>query len=385
MIPYSKQSINNTDIRAVHKVLKSDFLTQGPISKIFEKKLCKIVGAKSATTFNSATSALHISCLALGVGKGDIVWTCTNSFVASANCAEYCGAKVDLVDINIENFNISITDLKAKLKKAKKIKKLPKVVIPVHFTGLPCDMKNIYKLSKRYRFKIIEDASHAIGAKYLNQNIGNCKYSNITVFSFHPVKIITTAEGGAALTNNENLDNKLKILRTHGIVRDKKYLKTKINKGWYYEFQKLGYNYRLNEIQSALGLSQLKRLKKWVTYRNKLASIYRRELKDLPIIMPKIEKEYYSSYHLFVIRLKKNKKKISRDQIYEILKKKGIMTNVHYIPIHTQPYYKQKGFKNSNFPKAMEYFKTCLSLPMYVGLTKSKQAKVIKNLRNILL
>ena len=385
MIPYSRQIVNSEDIKKVNQVLKSDFLTQGPKSQLFEKTLAKNIGVKSATTFNSATSALHISCLALNVGKDDIVWTCTNSFVASANCAQYCGAEIDLIDINLENFNISISDLIRKLEKAKILKKLPKVLIPVHFTGLPCDMKSIYKLSKKYNFKIIEDASHAIGAKYLNENIGNCKYSDITVFSFHPVKIITTAEGGAALTNNQSLEKKLKLLRAHGIVRDKKHLKNKNKKKWYYEFQKLGYNYRLNEIQSVLGLSQLKRLKKWVIYRNQLANIYRKRLKDLPIIFPKKEKGYYSACHLFVIMIKKNKKKIDRDHLYEILKRRGIYTNVHYIPIHTHPYYRKKGFKDNHFPKTMKYFKTCLSLPMYAGLTKKKQSIVIKNLKNILL
>ena len=380
MISYSRQSINSADIKEVQKVLNSNFLTQGPKSKLFEKKISEKIGARHTTTFNSATSALHISCLSLGVGKGDLVWTSTNSFVASANCALYCGAKVDFIDIDEKNFNINIADLEKKLKISKTLNKLPKVIIPVHFAGLPCDMKKIFLLSKKYKFKIIEDASHAIGAKYYSNKVGNCKYSDITVFSFHPVKIITTAEGGAALTNSKYLDGKLKLLRTHGITRQKKYLLKKKKENWYYEFQELGYNYRLNEIQSALGLSQIKRLDKWIAYRNQLAKIYTKELNSLPIILPSIEKGYYSSYHLFVIKII-NKKNINRDFIYKFLKKNGIESNVHYIPIHSHPYYKKKGFKDKNFPKAISYFKNCLSLPMHAGLTKKNQKTVINVLK----
>ena len=385
MIPYSRQVINSEDIKKVREALKSDFITQGPKTKIFEKKLSKSFDAKFATTFNSGTSALHIACLALGTGKGDIIWTCTNSFVASANCALYCGADVDFVDINEKNFNINVSDLEKKLKISKKLNKLPKIVIPVHFGGLPCDMKSIFNLSKKYKFKIIEDASHAMGSKYFNNKIGNCKYSDIAVFSFHPVKIITTAEGGCALTNSKYLDKKLKLLVSHGITREKKNLKKKNAQRWYYEFQELGYNYRLNEVQSALGISQLKKLNKWVVYRNRLANIYRKELKNLPLIFPKIDKGYYSSHHLFVVRINANKHNINRDLLYRLLKKKGIETNIHYIPIHTHPYYKNKGFKNKNFPKMMSYFKNCLSLPMHAGLTTKDQKKVINVLKKFLL
>ena len=385
MIPYSRQIIDSNDIKKVKEVLKSDFITQGPKSELFEKALSKNIGVNFVTTFNSGTSALHISCLALGVTKRDIVWTCTNSFVASANCALYCGANVDLIDIDEITYNINILDLKKKLKIAKTLNKLPKVLIPVHFGGFPCDMKNIFKLSKKYKFKIIEDASHALGAKYFNNKIGNCKYSDITVFSFHPVKIITTAEGGAALTNSKYLDNKLKLLRTHGITREKKYLNKKKKESWYYEFQELGYNYRMNEIQSALGLSQLKKLNKWVFHRNKIAEIYRKELKNLPLVIPTKEKGHYSSYHLFVVQVLKNKKKINRDLLYKLLKKKGIQSNIHYIPIHTHPFYKARGFKNINFPKAMKYFKNCLSLPMYAGLTEKKQKIIINFLKKTFL
>ncbi len=384
MIPYSRQVITSEDKKKVEKVLNSNFLTQGKLLNIFEKKLASTVNAKFATGFNSATSALHISCLALGVKKGDIVWTCTNSFVASANCALYCGAKIDLIDINNENFNINIFELEKKLQISKKKNKLPKVLIPVHFGGFPCDMEKIYHLSKKYKFKIIEDASHALGAIYKNEKIGSCKYSDITVFSFHPVKIITTAEGGAALSNSKKLDEKLKLLRNHGITRNKGLLKKKNKLSWYYEFQELGFNYRLNEIQSVLGISQLKNLKKWIKYRNKLAKNYRENLNRLPIYMPQEKKGYYSSYHLFVILIEKNKKGLSRDNLFKLLKKNNIESNVHYIPIHSHPYFKKLGFKEKKFPIMNKYFNKCLSLPIHAGLTFKDQKKIIKILKNYL-
>jgi UDP-4-amino-4,6-dideoxy-N-acetyl-beta-L-altrosamine transaminase len=385
MIPYSRQIITKDDKKRVKKVLESNFITQGKILDKFESTLASKVGAKYATGFNSATSALHIACLALGVKKGDIVWTSTNSFVASANCALYCGAKVDLIDISDDNFNINIRELEKKLQIAKKRNKLPKVLIPVHFGGMPCDMEKIFKLSKKYKFKIIEDASHALGAKYKGKKIGSCKYSDISVFSFHPVKIITTAEGGAALSNSKLINHKLKLLRNHGITRDRNYLKNKRMPLWYYEFQELGFNYRLNEIQSTLGISQLGKLNKWVIYRNQLAAIYRKELKSLPIYIPEEKKGYYSSYHLFVIMIKKNKKKLDREDVYNLLRVKKIQSNVHYIPIHTHPYYKKLGFKGKNFPIATRYYNSCLSLPMYAGLTKNKQMKIINILKKNLL
>lgn len=385
MIPYSRQLITKKDKEKVNEVLKSDFITQGKLLGRFESKLAMKVGAKFATGFNSATSALHIACLALGVKKNDIVWTCTNSFVASANCALYCGAKIDLIDIDPEYFNINLDDLEKKLRIAKKLKKIPKVIIPIHFGGMPSDMRKIFDLSKKYKFKIIEDASHALGARYNKSKIGSCKYSDITIFSFHPVKIITTAEGGVATSNSKKIDLKLKKLRNHGITRDKKFLENKKKNTWYYEFQELGFNYRLNEIQSALGISQLSNLNKWVNYRNKLANIYRKELKDLPIYIPDSRKDYYSSYHLFVILIKKNKKKLSRENIYDLLKKNNIQSNVHYIPIHSHPFYKKLGFKNEKFPTMNKYYSECLSLPMYAGLTIKKQKKIISVLKKNLL
>ena len=385
MIPYSRQIITSQDIKNINKVLKSNFLTQGPKILEFEKKIAKISDAKYSISFNSATSALHIACLALDVKKNDIIWTCTNSFVASANCAEYCGAKIDLVDIDPISYNISIEDLKKKLIFAKKKNILPKVLIPVHFSGKPCDLKSIYELSKKYKFKIIEDASHAIGAKYRSSKIGSCKYSDITVFSFHPVKIITTGEGGAATTNSKSIYEKLNMLKTHGITRNKKFLINKKNPKWYYEMLKLGYNYKMSDIQASLGISQLKNIHKWLKYRELLVKKYNKSLSDLPIITPEFPRHLKSANHLYVIQLKKNKKKITRNSLYSKLNKLGISTNVHYIPIHTHPHFKRKGIKYENFPNANKYFKNCLSLPMYAGLSILNQRKVIKALRKILL
>lgn len=381
MIRYSRQLISPSDIKIVNHALKSDFLTQGPKSILFEKKLSSKFNAKFSTSCNSATSALHLACLALGVKKGDYVWTCTNSFVASASCALHCGAKIDLVDINSETYNLDINLLSKKLKIAYKKKKIPKVVIPVHFAGLPCEMKEIYKLSKKYKFKIIEDASHALGAKYFGSKIGSCKYSDITIFSFHPVKIITTAEGGAALTNSKELDFKLKFYRSHGITREKKFLNKRKEKNWYYECKALGFNYRLNDIQSALGVSQLEKVNKWLAYRNKLANNYQKKLKNLPIEFFLSKKGFYSSYHLFIIKILKNKKRLTRDDLFKYLLKKKIQTNVHYIPIHTHPFYKKLGFKRKNFPNAENYFKNCLSLPMHAALKLSDQNKVINQIK----
>lgn len=377
MIRYSRQLISSSDIKTVNQVLKSDFLTQGPKSILFEKKLSSKFNVKYSTSCNSATSALHLACLALGVKKGDHVWTCTNSFVASASCALHCGAKIDLVDINSETYNLDINSLSKKLKIAFKKKRLPKVVIPVHFAGLPCEMREIYKLSKKYKFKIVEDASHAVGAKYYGSKIGSCKFSDITIFSFHPVKIMTTAEGGAALTNSKELDFKLKFYRSHGITKERKFLNKRNKASWYYECKDLGFNYRLNDIQSALGISQLKKVNKWLLYRNKLAKNYQKKLKNLPIEFFSSKKEFYSSYHLFIIKILKNKKGLTRDNLFKYLHKKNIQTNVHYIPIHTHPFYKKLGFKSKNFPNAEHYFKNCLSLPMHVALKFSDQNKVI--------
>ena len=377
MIPYSRQLIGSSEVKAVVKTLKSNFLTQGSNLQKFENTLSKKFSSKYSVGFNSATSALHISCMALGVKKGDVVWTCTNSFVASSNCALYCGAKVELIDIDQENFNISLTELENKLIYAKRKNRLPKLVIPVHFAGLPCDMKKIYDLSQKYGFKILEDASHAVGAKYFDEKIGSCKYSDITVFSFHPVKIITTAEGGAALTNNAQLNEKLKLYRNHGITRNKKFLKNKKFPKWYYEHIGLGFNYRLNEIQSILGIVQLSKLSQWIQKRQKIFSKYSTNLSNLPIILPKKFKKFISSNHLYVIQTQERSGN-ERNKLYNFLRKNKVEPNVHYIPIHTHPFYKKLGFKSFNFPNANLYYKRCLSIPMYSGLKENDQNKIIR-------
>lgn len=377
MIPYSRHIVDDQDIKSVLKTLKSNFLTQGKKLIDFENRLCKKFYSKFSVGFNSATSALHISCLALGIKKGDIVWTCTNSFVASSNCALYCGAEVELIDIDINTFNINIVDLEEKLTIAKKKNKLPKLIIPVHFAGLPCDMRKIYSLSLKFGFKILEDASHAVGSKYFNEKIGNCKYSDIAVFSFHPVKIITTAEGGAALTNNFKLSERLRLFRNHGITRNKKFLKNKNYPEWYYEHIGLGFNYRLNEIQSILGISQLDKLNKWISLRQKIFSNYSISLKNLPLILPKKIKNFKSSNHLYVIQtLDKSGKE--RNKLYKFLRKNNVESNVHYIPIHTHPFYKKLNLKFNYFPNAELYYKRCLSIPMFAGLKETHQEKTIK-------
>lgn len=385
MIPYAKQDIIKKDIKAVQKVLKSNWLTQGPCVDKFEKDVKNFCNAKYGISVNSATSALHISCLALGVGQNDIVWTSPNSFVASSNCALYCGAKVDFVDINPVNYNICISALKKKLSQAKKKDKLPKIVIPVHFAGQPCNMIEIYKLSKIYKFKIIEDASHALGASYKNKGkkykIGSCAHSDIAVFSFHPVKIITTGEGGMAVTNNQNLSKRLKVLRTSGITKDQTQMKFKSKNPWYYEQISLGYNYRMNDIQATLGSEQLKRAKIYVKKRNKIAKNYNLALKNLPIKTPEVLKENYSAFHLYVILLDKY---LNHKKIFKNLRKKGIFVNLHYIPIHTHPYYQSIGFKWGDFPEAENYYSRAISLPMYPGLKINEQRIVIKTLKKCL-
>ncbi len=378
-LPYGRQDIQNEDIKGVIKVLKSDWLTQGPTVEKFEKKVTKFCKSKFSIASNSATSALHISCLALGVGKNDKVWTSSNSFVASANCALYCGAKIDFIDIDPRNYNMCPESLEIKLKKTSK-KNLPKVVIPVHMGGLPCDMIKIYKLSKKYNFRIIEDASHAIGARYgKNQKfiVGNCQHSDITVFSFHPVKIITTGEGGMSLTNNQKLYEKMQLFRSHGITKNKKLMTKKPDGPWYYQQINLGYNYRMNDIEASLGIEQLKRVKSYIRKRNEIAKYYNKKLHCLPINLPKYNNDYKSSYHLYIITIKKNSKK-SRNEIFRYLRKKKILANVHYIPIHTQPFFKKLGFTNGYCPNAENYYYNAISLPIYPKLKKKDQDFVIK-------
>jgi len=377
MIPYGKQDINQDDIDAVIQVLHSDFLTQGPVVPAFEEAVSTYCKVKYGIAVSNATAALHIACLALDVGQGDIVWTSPNTFVASANCALYCGASVDFVDIDSKTYNLSVDRLAEKLAIAKKEGILPKVVIPVHLCGQSCDMEAIHALSKVYCFKIIEDASHAIGGKYKNQPIGNCKFSDITVFSFHPVKIITSGEGGMALTNDEFLAKKLRLLRSHGITNSQVDMEERPSQEiWNYQQIELGYNYRMTDIQAALGLSQLKRLDEFVAKRNLIAKNYDELLKDLPLITPWQDPNGVSSFHLYVVRLKLDKIKKTQKEVFEELRKKGILVNLHYIPVYRQPYFEKKGFKIDYCKEAEKYFSEAISLPIFFGLTRDKQLQV---------
>jgi len=381
MIPYGRQDITQADINSVIKVLQSDFLTQGPQVPKFEKVVSQYCNVKYALATNSATSALHLACLSLGLNNNDWLWTTSITFVASANCGLYCGAKVDFVDINPATYNICPEVLEKKLVKAKKLGKLPKIVIPVHLCGQSCDMKSIYELSKEYGFKIIEDASHAIGGKYLNEPIGNCKYSDITVFSFHPVKIITTGEGGMALTNNNKLFKHMSLLRSHGITRDPSQMTKQADGDWYYQQIELGYNYRMTDIQAALGVSQLKRLDDYVSRRHELSTRYNELLKDFPLVIPYQHNDGYSAFHLYIIRLKnKNKHK----QVFEYLRKNGIGVNLHYIPVYHQPYYEAMGFKKGYCLEAENYYNEAISLPMYATLSEVEQDKVVAVLHKAL-
>ena len=381
MIPYSTQTIEKDEIKSVTNVLKSNFLTSGPSIKRFEELISKKTKSKFALSFNSATSALHLSCLALGLKKNDYFWTVPNTFVSSATCGLLCNAKVDFVDIDVSSNNISIPALKDKLFKAKKNKKLPKIIIPVHLAGFPYKQDEIWELSKEFNFKIIEDASHAFGAKYKNNIIGNCKWSDITVFSFHPVKIFTTAEGGAITTNDRDLNKKISLLRDNGLERNFKNFKYKNTKRWYYEHQLLGYNYRMNDIQASLGIAQIKKVNKFHAKRKKVAKFYNEKLsKNKKINIPVFEKYFDPSLHLYVVKIKNNK----RDKLLVKLRKKGIYTNVHYLPIHLHPFFKKLGFKSGQYPNSEKYGAEALSIPIYPNLKIKDQKKVIKEILKIL-
>lgn len=384
-IPYGRQDINQADIDAVVDVLRSDFLTQGPVVTGFEQTVASYCGAQHAVAVNSATSALHIACLALGVGRGDIVWTSPITFVASANCALYCGATVDFVDIDPKTYNLSVDCLKQKLEAAEQIGKLPKVVIPVHLCGQPCDMAAIFSLSHQYGFKIIEDASHAIGGRYDNQPIGNCRYSDITVFSFHPVKIITTGEGGMALTNEVQLAKRMRLLRSHGITSDTQDMIPRSQQElWNYQQIDLGFNYRMTDIHAALGLSQMQRLDEFIVNRHNIAKRYDQMLSDLPVITPFQHPDGFSSYHLYVIQLKLNEINKTQRQVYEFLRAAGILVNLHYIPVYRQPYYEKIGFTAGYCIHAEQYYSEAISLPLYPGLTEKQQDIVIDSLSKAL-
>lgn len=385
MIPYGRQDITQADIDAVVEVLHSTNLTQGPMVPRFEEAVLRHCNAKHALAVNSATSALHIACLALDLGPGDWLWTTPITFVASANCGLYCGAKVDFVDIDPRTYNICPQALKQKLERAKLENKLPKIVVPVHLCGQPCDMKAIHALSKAYGFKIIEDASHAIGGKYRSEPIGNCRYSDITIFSFHPVKIITTGEGGMAITNSPELAERMGLLRSHGITRNPALMRGEMDGSWYYEQVELGFNYRMTDIQGALGASQMQRLGHYVSRRHELARRYDILLADLPLTLPWQHPDGYSGLHLYVIRLQLDKIKRSHRDVFESLREKEIMVNLHYIPVHTQPYYQQMGFKPGQFPEAERYYSEAISIPLYPTMTEGQQDEVIAALRAVLL
>jgi UDP-4-amino-4,6-dideoxy-N-acetyl-beta-L-altrosamine transaminase len=372
MIPYGRQEITAADIAAVTAVLGSDFLTQGPAVPRFERAIADYCGAAHGVAVNSATSALHIACLALDLGPGDWLWTSPNTFVASANCGRYCSAKVDFVDIDPDSYNLSPAALAAKLEQAAASGRLPKVVIPVHFAGQPCDMEAIATLGQRYGFRIIEDASHAIGGRYRGEAIGNCRYSDITVFSFHPVKIITTGEGGLATTQAPALAERMARLRSHGITRDPAGMQGKPEGPWYYQQIELGFNYRLTDIQAALGLSQLQRVDDYVARRQRLAARYDRGLADLPLRLPYRDPGHQSALHLYPIQVLKE-----RRRIFEALRLADIGVNVHYIPVHTQPDYGQFGFQRGDFPQTEAYYDHAISLPLFPTMTEAEQDRVM--------
>jgi UDP-4-amino-4,6-dideoxy-N-acetyl-beta-L-altrosamine transaminase len=384
MIPYGRQDITQADIEAVMGVLQSDFLTQGPMVPRFEQAVAEHVGARHAIAVNSATSALHIACLALGLGPDDWLWTTPVTFVASANCGLYCGAQVDFVDIDPRTYNLCPQALERKLIAAREAGRLPKVVVAVHLCGQPCDIAAIHALGQRYGFKIIEDASHAIGGKYKNEFIGNGRYSDVTVFSFHPVKIITTAEGGMALTNDADLANKMALLRSHGITRDPAQMTHVPDGPWYYQQIDLGFNYRMTELQAALGISQMARLDDYVARRHELAARYDALLADLPVTRPWQHPDSYSGLHLYVVRLQLDQIGKAHRTVFGALREQGIGVNLHYIPVHTQPYYQQMGFKTGDFPEAERYYAEAISLPMFQTMSEAQQDAVLAALKTAL-
>lgn len=384
MIPYGKQEITQQDIDAVVSVLNSAFLTQGPKVPEFENAVAQYTKSQFGVAVNSATSALHIACLALDLGAGDSLWTSPNTFVASANCGLYCGANVDFVDIDPKTYNLCVDSLEKKLIKAEAEGKLPKIVVPVHFAGQSCDMKRISELGQKYGFRIIEDASHAIGGKYLDEPIGGCQYSDITIFSFHPVKIVTTGEGGVATTNSFELANRMNLLRSHGITRNPEEMKKNKSGDWYYEQIGLGFNYRMTEMQAALGVSQMQRVEQFVSSRHSIANRYSGLLEGLPITLPFQSASSYSAFHLYPILIHHNEIKKDKAQVFSQLRDNGIGVNIHYIPVHTQPYYQDLGFSEGDYPIAEEYYRGAISIPIFHGMTNEQQDKVVSVLREVL-
>jgi UDP-4-amino-4,6-dideoxy-N-acetyl-beta-L-altrosamine transaminase len=384
MIPYGRQDITQADIDAVIGVLKSDYLTQGPTVAKFEQCVVSFTGAKHAVAVSNATAGLHIACLALELGPGDWLWTTPNTFVASANCALYCGAQVDFVDIDPQTYNLCPHQLEVKLIKAQKTNRLPKVVVPVHFAGQPCDMSSIRALGQKYGFKIIEDASHAIGGLYKGEPVGNGRYSDITVFSFHPVKIITTGEGGMVLTNNDELASRLGLLRSHGITRDPTAMTEPMHGPWHYQQVALGFNYRMTDIQAALGVSQMKRLEGYVIRRHQIAQRYNELLADLPLTLPWQDPNSISAYHLYVIRLQLDRITLSHREVFEALRAREIMVNLHYIPVHTQPHYRDIGFNYGDFPCSERYYSESISIPIYPAMTDFEQTQTANVIREII-
>lgn len=384
MIPYGRQEITDADVAAVTEVLRSDFLTQGPTVPAFELAVAHYAGAKHAVAVNSATSALHVACLALGLKAGDMLWTSPITFVASANCALYCGASVDFVDIDSATFNMSVSALQTKLEQAERAGTLPKIVVPVHMCGQSCNMDAIHRLSRRYGFRVIEDASHAIGGRYRGENVGNCRYSDITIFSFHPVKIITSAEGGMALTNDPALAQAMELLRSHGITRNPGLMTRPAEGPWYYQQIELGFNYRMTDLQAALGLSQMSRLDGYVSRRHEIVRRYNEKLAHLPLATPWQHPDAYSSFHLYVVRLIPRPGQNSRREVFESMRARGVGVNVHYIPVHTQPYYLDRGFVAGAFPEAERYYAEALSLPLYPGLSGDDQDFVVRTLEEAL-
>lgn len=380
LIPYGKHNISEDDIKAVVDVLRSDFLTQGPVVPQFERAVANYCGARYGVAVNSATSALHIACAALGVGRGDMVWTTPITFVASANCARYCGADVDFVDIDPKTYNMSVDRLSEKLENAKRSARLPKVVIPVHLSGQSCEMEAIHDLSKIYGFRIIEDASHAIGGDYQNKKVGSCIFSDITVFSFHPVKIITTGEGGMAVTNDLELVKHMARLRSHGITRDPTEMAKPPDGSWYYQQIDLGFNYRMTDIQAALGICQLRRVDEFVRQRHAIALQYEQLLSDSAVTRPWQHNDSYSSLHLYIIRLPGGEKKFNHREIFERMRSEGVGVNLHYIPVYRQPYYESLGFSPRDFPEAERYYSEAITLPIYPGLSPQQQQDVVRRL-----